>query len=75
MDSDVVGGAGYVEQIGESSQFNGLSNGTQCCLDAVSLHLVSLAVVLSFPHPLSENLQDHKSLCFCQFLKVWDDIA
>jgi len=56
-----VCGAWSVEQVWGTKKIVGLSNGTQCCLDTSSLHLVSLAK-LSFPHPSSKNLKDYKSL-------------
>jgi len=64
---------GLVEWVGEPSQFDCLVNGAKCCLDTACLHLVS-SDKLSFPHPLSKNLKDHKSLWFLQFLKVWVDV-
>jgi len=69
----VVGGSFSVEGVFKPSQFNGLSNSPNGCLDATGLYLVSSSA-MTFANLLSKNLYEYELCCIIHPLKVLIDI-
>jgi len=65
----VVGCSRSVDGVGAASQFDGLGNGANGCLDATGFDLSS-ASKHSFPDPSSKSLDDHDLFWDIQVLKV-----
>jgi len=61
-----------VDRVGAASQFNGLGNDANGCLDATSFDLLPTSKH-SFLDPLSKSLDDQDLFCIIQVLKVQID--
>jgi len=70
----VGGGSKVVEWVFVANQFNGLSNGSKCGLDATGLDLLATSK-FALPDPSSKNVQDQQSFCWSQVLKVWINVG
>jgi len=68
----VVGCSWSVDRVGAASQFNGLGNDANGCLDATSFDLLPTSKH-SFLDPLSKSLDDQDLFWIIQVLKVQID--
>jgi len=60
--------------VSKPSQFDGLSNGPDGCLDATGLYLVSSSA-MTFANSSSENLYEYELHCVIHPLKVRIDMG